>query len=60
MRCFLPSPESGATLEDDDLSEDVEEDADVVKDSDSSKGEKEEQDDGAPFIARRERQLSMN
>jgi hypothetical protein len=36
IRCFPPAPKTGAAPEDDDLSEDVEENAEVVKDSDAS------------------------
>ena len=58
IRCFPPAPESGATPEDDDLSEDVEENAEVVEDSDASEGDKEEEDDDTPFIARRRRTVA--
>ncbi|KAM0904955.1 hypothetical protein ACQ4PT_017682 [Festuca glaucescens] len=54
-KCFPPAPENGAASEDDDLSEDVEENAKVAEDSEASEEEKEEVDDDAPFIARRRR-----
>jgi hypothetical protein len=36
QRCFPPAPESGAVPEDDDLSEDAQDNVEVVKDSDAS------------------------
>jgi hypothetical protein len=52
IRCFPPAPETGVAPEDDDLSRDVEEVAEVVEDSDASKENKEaeEEDDDAPFF----------
>jgi hypothetical protein len=49
VRCFPPAPEIGVAPKDNDLSEDVEENAEVVEHSDASE---DEEDDGTPFIAK--------
>jgi Flp pilus assembly protein TadB len=60
VRFYLPAPENRMAPEDDDLAGNIEENIEVVKDSDTSvdeeeKEEEEEADDAVAFIAKRRR-----